>query len=86
MRGVRSADTSLQARRRQVEAYRAMGPARRVELAAQMSDEVWALAADGVRARHPDYDVQTVIWAVRRMRFGDRLFKLVWPGGPLISP
>ena len=86
MRGVRSADTSLQARRRQVEAYRAMGPARRVELAAQMSDEVWALAADGVRARHPDYDVQTVIWAVRRMRFGDRLFKLVWSGGPLISP
>lgn len=63
-----------------------MEPARRVEIAVQMSDEVWELAADGVRFRHPDYDRQTVVWAVRRMRLGDELFRRVWPDAPLVAP
>lgn len=83
---VRSADTSLESHRRQIELYRAMEPARRVEIAVQMSDEVWELAADGVRFRHPDYDRQTVVWAVRRMRLGDELFRRVWPDAPLVAP
>ena len=83
---VRGADTPLASHRRQIEVYRAMEPARRVELAVEMSDEVWELAADGVRSRHPGYDQQTVMWAVRRMRLGDQLFGRVWPDAPLVAP
>lgn len=83
---VRSADTPLPSHRRQIEAYRLMEPARRVEVAVEMSEEVWELAADGVRARHPGYDEQAVGWAVRRMRLGDELFRRVWPDAPLVAP
>ena len=48
----RPIDTSIEARARQLEAYRAMRPADRLRLAAQMSDEVRSLARSGIRARH----------------------------------
>jgi hypothetical protein len=86
MQGVRSADTPPESHRRQIEAYRAMEPARRVELAVEMSEAVWELAAAGVRARHPGYDQPTVVWAVRRMRLGDQLFRRVWPDAPVVAP
>jgi hypothetical protein len=63
-----------------------MEPARRVELAVEMSEEVRELAAAGVRTRHPRYDQQTVVWAVRRMRLGDQLFRRVWPDAPVVAP
>ncbi len=83
---MRSADTSAQAQHRQLEVYRAMSPARRVEAAVQMSDEVWEMAADGIRARHPDYDPPAVRWALLRLRVGDDMFPLVWPGAPVLAP
>lgn len=86
MRSVRSADTSPQSHARQIEIYQSMEPGRRVELAVAMSEEVWEAAADGIRARHPDYDEQAVVWAVRRMRLGDRLFRRVWPSAPVLAP
>ena len=45
-------DTSDEARRRQVEAWIAMGPEGRVRLAASMSDEVRRIAAEGGAARN----------------------------------
>ena len=45
-------DTSVEARARQLEAYRVMRPEDRLYLADQMSDEVRALARSGIRARH----------------------------------
>ena len=45
-------DTSDEARRRQVEAWIAMGPEGRVRLAASMSDEVRRIAAEGRAARN----------------------------------
>lgn len=47
----RSVDTSLAARRRQIAAYRAMTPEKRLRLAEEMSAEVRALAVAGGRAR-----------------------------------
>ena len=47
----RSVDTSLDARRRQVAAYRAMTPEKRLQLAEEMSAEVRSLAEAGRRAR-----------------------------------
>ncbi|MGH3451884.1 MAG: hypothetical protein ACRDQW_14435 [Haloechinothrix sp.] len=83
---MRRADTPPESHRRLIEVYRHMDPAHRVDLAVEMSEEVWELAADGVRGRHPDYDRQAVIWALRRMRLGDRLFRQVWPDAPVVVP
>ena len=44
-------DTSVEARKRQIEAWIAMGPEGRVRLAASMSDELRRLAAEGEAAR-----------------------------------
>src|SRR5215208_2747244 len=47
-------DTSREARQRQVDAYRAMTPEQRLQLADQMSVDVRSLARSGIRARQPD--------------------------------
>ena len=44
-------DTSVEARRRQVSAWIAMGPEGRVRLAAAMSDDIRRVAAEGDAAR-----------------------------------
>ena len=51
----RPLDTSIDAYRRQVDAYRSMEPAERLRLAAEMSADVRALADSGIRRRHPDW-------------------------------
>ena len=48
-----SLDTTDEARKRQVEAWIAMGPEGRVRLAASMSDEVRRLAKERQEARTP---------------------------------
>jgi hypothetical protein len=83
---VRSADTSPEAHELQIAAYRRMTPARKVELAVQMSEEAWEMAADGIRLRHPDYESSAVKSALWRLRLGDDLFRHVWPDAPLIDP
>lgn len=45
-------DTSADARARQLSMFRAMTSQERLRLAAAMSDEVRALARDGLRSRH----------------------------------
>lgn len=47
----RSEDTSVEAHERQLGAYRAMSPEKRLRLAAEMSADVRALAIAGGRAR-----------------------------------
>lgn len=47
----RPIDTTVDARARQLEAYRTMRPEDRLRLADQMSDEVRLLARSGIRAR-----------------------------------
>jgi hypothetical protein len=47
----RSIDTSVEIRRRQLEAYRGMTPGARLRLADAMSTDVRSLARSGIRAR-----------------------------------
>jgi len=47
----RPVDTSLEARERQLAAYRAMTPERRLRLAAEVSADVRSLAEAGTQAR-----------------------------------
>ena len=48
-------DTSTTALQRQREAFRRMPPEQRLAVAAEMSDEIRAVAESGIRQRHPDY-------------------------------
>jgi hypothetical protein len=50
-----SLDTSTKAHERQRETFRRMTPEQRLALAAEMSDEIRAVAESGIRQRHPDY-------------------------------
>lgn len=86
MRPVRSLDTSSEARDRELVIYRRKTPEQRGESALQFCDDAWAITADGIRLRHPDYDAESVMLAVRRMRLGDDLYRKVWPGAPLVAP
>jgi hypothetical protein len=69
-----------------MEVYRSMSPDRRVSIAVAMSEEVLAIASEGIRARHPDYDDAQVRWALHRLRLGDDTFRAVWPKAPLVAP
>lgn len=48
-------DTAPDVWARQLEAYRAMGPEGRFQRAVALSEDVKALARDGIRHRHPDW-------------------------------
>jgi hypothetical protein len=53
-------DTSPDAWARHLSGVRAMTPQDRLRLAAAMSDEIRALARDGIRSRHPDWTAAQV--------------------------
>jgi hypothetical protein len=63
-----------------------MGPGRRVEIGHQMSLDARAIASDGIRHRHPDYDESMVRWALFRLLLGDELFRRAWPTAPVLAP
>jgi hypothetical protein len=50
-----------------------------------MSAMVVRIAGEGIRRRHPEYDDEQVVWALRRIQLGDRLFRSAWPDGPLLA-
>ena len=74
-----SKDTTADAARVQTEVWRSMTGARRVELMAEMSENVRNIKAQGVRSRHPDYTDQQVRLAVIRLLLGEKLFQRVYP-------
>jgi hypothetical protein len=55
LRTMHPLDTSATALERQREAFRRMTPEQRLAVAAEMSDEIPAIAESGIRRRHPDY-------------------------------
>ncbi len=77
---IRPRDTSEEA----WEVYRsviaAMTPARRVEMAFELSEWGRELARAGIRSRHPDYTERQVSLALFRLLYGDDLFHQVYPG------
>lgn len=80
-------DTDPEADAFQREVFSRMTPERRIEAAFEMTEEALAIAADGIRQRHPDYDEPAVDWAIKRLRLGDDdLYRAVWPAAPLVDP
>jgi len=49
-----------------------MTPERRLALAAEMTDEILAIAESGIRARHPDYSDDEVRAALAEMLLAAR--------------
>ncbi len=72
-------DTTLEAYRVQHEIYARMTPQERLAIAFELSDNVRAVAAAGVRRRHPDYTDEEVKMAVFRLSLGEKLFKDAFP-------
>lgn len=80
------ADTSEDAYRAQLEAYRRMGGAARCQV-------MWGLIAlareatvAGIRRRHPEYTSEQVNLAFARLRLGEELVKAAWANKPLVQP
>lgn len=55
-------------------------------LAVEMSEDVRAIAAAGIHARHPTYSSDDVQHALHRLLLGDDLFERAWPHAPLLPP
>lgn len=69
----RPLDTSQAAHERQFEAFRQLSPEDRLRLAAEMSDEIRALAEAGIRSRHPDLSDEEVREALADVMLGPEL-------------
>lgn len=69
-----SPDTHPEAHRSQVEAYRAMGPARRLQVAREMSERAREIAIEGVMAREPGIGRAEARLRVLRWILGEALF------------
>ncbi len=70
-------DTPPEIRRRQLDVYRAMTPAERVEVSLALSEELRRVAVEGIRARHPAFDDADVHREWLRMVHGPRLAGLL---------
>lgn len=83
---MRSRDTTDAAHEAQLRCYRAMSGAARVALAAQLSEDIRAVAMAGIRARHPAYSDRDAWHALRRLLLGDELFSKALPLAPRMAP
>lgn len=83
---VRPHNTTDEAHQAQLDAWRRMGPETRVRVAFEMSEDVRRMAAEGIRARHPDYDDERIRRALFRLLLGEALVRAIWPGEAVVAP
>jgi hypothetical protein len=81
-----SPDTSADADRAQIEAYRRMGGSGRLLAAFHLNELARLAAVSGIRARHPEYDDEQVRLAYARLVLGDDITREAWPGLGLVDP
>jgi len=75
---MRAHDTHPEAHRAQIEAVRAMAPARRVQLAFEMSERARAIAIEGALSRDPGLGREGATRQVLRRILGDALFEAAY--------
>ena len=51
-----------------------------------MSEDVRAIAREGIHTRHPAYSSRELDYALFRLLYGDALFGRAWPTAPLLPP
>ena len=69
---MRPYDTTEAAHEVHLRAYRKAGPARRAEIAAELSEVIRELSRAGVRMRHPELSEEDVTREVCRIFYGER--------------
>jgi hypothetical protein len=84
--GTPRSDTHPDAAVQQSLAHARLGPAQRVELAAEMCDDVRSVLRDGIRRRHPEYAEEAVHAAFLRIWLGDDLARSLSTDGSLAQP
>lgn len=77
---MRSRDTSSDVVAVQRAAQRRLGPAGRVELAFEMSEQARAVAIQGALAREPGLSAGEARARLLRRLLGERLYRAAWPG------
>jgi hypothetical protein len=75
-------DTTAEALAVQFRVLRRLGPAGRLAMMFELSDNMRSLVEAGVRHRHPDRDNRTVEREVIRLMIGDDLFRQAYGKGP----
>jgi hypothetical protein len=83
---MRPNDTRDDALQVQLGVYRQMSPARRAELALELSEAVRRITREGIRQRHPDYTEDEVHRAFVSLLYGKDIARRLWPGTPTPSP
>ncbi len=68
-------DTTAEAQAKEFEILRRIGPAGRLAMAFELSDNLRSLVEAGVRYRHPEWDDRSVECEVMRLMIGDDLFR-----------
>ena len=68
---MRPNDTTAAAHALHLRAYRRAGPARRAEIAAELSEAIRELSRAGVRMRYPDWSEDQVTREVCRIFYGE---------------
>ncbi|MBN1506717.1 MAG: hypothetical protein JW955_07715 [Sedimentisphaerales bacterium] len=68
-------DTTPEARAKQFEVLRRIGPSGRAAMTFELGDNLRSLVKAGVRYRHPHWDDRTVEGEVIRLMIGDALFQ-----------
>lgn len=86
MKQSRPLDTSPEVERLQNEIFSKMKPARRLQLAIELTQTSRKLLATGVRRRHPEYDDEKVRLAVIRLTIPEKLFLAAYPHAKDIAP
>lgn len=86
MKQSRPLDTSPEIERMQNEIFRKMAPARRLQLAIELTQTSRKLLAAGVRRRHPEYDDEKIRLAVIRLTIPEKLFLTAYPHAKEIQP
>lgn len=72
-------DTAPEARRRQLEVYRAMSAEQRIEVAIGLSEDVRRIALEGIQGRNPEFDEARVHREWLRILHGEELVARLLP-------
>jgi hypothetical protein len=75
-------DTTPEALAVQFRVLRRIGPAGRLAMMFELSDNLRQIVKDGVRHHHPDWDDRTVEREVIRLMIGDDLFRQAYGREP----
>ena len=83
---MRPFDTNADVEKLQIEIFRRMGPEKRLQSGALLSETCRSLLAVGIRKRHPNYNKEQIRLAVIRCLLPEDLFLRAYPGARDILP